>query len=112
MPSAPPKHAEYMRRRYQEDDQFRERHKNRVAVRKAKIDAEGKQIIEEAKAGGCRLCDETASCCLSFHHVGEKRFPISNWLRTVGSIAKLVAELDQCICVCENCHRKMHAGLL
>ncbi len=61
----------------------------------------------------CELCPETYKPCLEFHHVNNDRKgdkPISR-LRTFGR-KRLFAELQKCACLCSNCHRKVHGGVL
>lgn len=57
----------------------------------------------------CCMCGETEEACLDFHHVNseEKDYAISTLL-TRGSLKKIQEELQKCICVCSNCHRKIH----
>lgn len=62
---------------------------------------------------GCCFCEESESCCLDFHHVDpkEKEHTISEML-SMKNVSILVKEINKCVCVCSNCHRKIHAGLL
>ncbi len=62
---------------------------------------------------GCCFCDEFEPCCLDFHHLNpkEKEFTVSRLLSTK-NIKTIVQEINKCICVCSNCHRKIHAGYL
>lgn len=60
----------------------------------------------------CLVCGETDITCLDFHHLdpSKKEFCISTMLRNKRfSIKKIKEELDKCICLCANCHRKFHA---
>jgi hypothetical protein len=56
----------------------------------------------------CSQCGETYHNCLSFHHrdPAEKDINISR-ARTM-SYARLMAEIEKCDILCENCHRKLH----
>lgn len=57
----------------------------------------------------CVVCDENEPACLDFHHLDPsvKEFQISaqmpwmNW-------NNLMKEVDKCVCVCKNCHAKIH----
>ncbi len=61
---------------------------------------------------GCCFCEESASCCLDFHHPFEnKEKGVSYWVAGK-SFENIVNEISKCVCVCSNCHRKIHAGLL
>lgn len=73
-----------------------------------------KNVIDSLKETfGCCSCFEKNAACLDMHHldVGTKDDVIST-LATRKNISKLVEELNKCICVCANCHRKIHAGML
>lgn len=78
--------------------------RSRVATSKARFDA-----IKEYL--GCACCKEVHIACMDFHHVESdtKELAISQCKHH--SWAKLVAEIVKCVCVCANCHRKIHAGV-
>lgn len=59
---------------------------------------------------GCLVCGEGNAICLDFHHIGDKKYNISNAIfnSMVGKNA-LKNEIKKCIVVCSNCHRKIHA---
>lgn len=58
----------------------------------------------------CCHCGEAAPYCLDFHHVdgADKQFSVAN--HTQINWGTLVRELEKCVCLCSNCHRKVHAG--
>lgn len=58
------------------------------------------------------ICDETEPVCLDFHHIdpNEKDFTISK--HRGKSKENLLKEIKKCVCVCANCHRKIHAGII
>lgn len=106
-------HREYMRRRYAEDPDFRERHRARTRKNDIRYRKAGDKVIAEFKANGCSICDESEPCCLSAHHVrGGKEFSIGDARRRGISAKRIKDELLKCTCLCENCHRKVHAGVL
>jgi len=57
---------------------------------------------------GCFYCNDMDDVCLDFHHVELKKYDITK----VNSIDAIIKEMSKCICVCCNCHRKIHAGKL
>lgn len=61
----------------------------------------------------CKCCNEADACCLDLHHLdpNEKDVNISDVVR-YWSWDRLMSELDKCIVVCANCHRKIHAGVI
>jgi hypothetical protein len=107
-------HREYLRRRYSEDAEYRKRHREVVAKTRERAKLAIKQVVAQFRASGCSLCDERAACCLTAHHRdrSEKEFDLGNYLATGVSPARFLAELSKCVCVCFNCHAKIHAGLL
>lgn len=61
------------------------------------------------KMGGCQLCGEKDHAVIDFHHVGKKNFNIATALHWGYSWNTILEELKCCICLCANCHRKVHA---
>lgn len=69
---------------------------------------------------GCQACGESCAACLDFHHVdpAAKGGGITVVAMTVSRLEertqwrRLAEELAKCICLCANCHRKAHAGII
>lgn len=55
----------------------------------------------------CVKCGESHIACLDFHHLdpNKKEASIS---RLINSTKKLQQEIEKCIVLCSNCHRKLH----
>jgi hypothetical protein len=106
--------AEYMRRRYHTDPQYREAQCLAVRLNNAKAREKTQSLISQAKAGGCIVCSEKEPCCLGFHHLdpSTKEFDIGNAYQRRISPNRLARELAKCVCLCHNCHAKLHAGLI
>lgn len=71
-------------------------------------------LLAEYKNGlSCTFCGESEPPCLEFHHVDPtvKDFGIAEMIGQYGW-DKISSELKKCVCVCANCHRKIHAGIL
>lgn len=71
------------------------------------------QLVSDVKKDkGCQNCKENDPDCLDFHHIDpkEKEFTISEQVRKKVNPDKLLAEINKCIVLCANCHRKFHAG--
>jgi hypothetical protein len=105
-------HKQYMKDRYRNDAVFRAAHQTRVrrvAVRRV---AEIRDEIAEFKKTGCLLCPENEPCCLVAHHTDPKQkdFDIAQAATHQYGRARFTRELAKCVCLCENCHRKVHAG--
>lgn len=56
----------------------------------------------------CERCGEEDPPCLDFHHVGEKQMSISQMVVYGYSEDSILAEIEQCIVLCANCHRREH----
>lgn len=97
--------------RMAKDPAFREQQaaykKNYNRRKKAEVQA----LIDDFRRDGCQACSEKDPCCLSAHHLRNKRFTISSAWSGGWSLEEVKAELRKCVCLCENCHRKLHAGI-
>jgi hypothetical protein len=61
---------------------------------------------------GCYFCSEKDACCLDFHHPNDNKKDNISYLTMAKNIDKLFEEINKCIVICSNCHRKFHAGKL
>ena len=59
----------------------------------------------------CSFCGENEPCCLDFHHIDPslKKMSISAAFRSV-SKERVLSEINKCVILCANCHRKLHRG--
>ena len=95
------------RKRYNEkhrDDRKRQRLERKLGI--------GLFIDEYKSSRGCVVCGENFPAALDFHHTGEKTANVSQVSMRSWSIDRVVAEIDKCVLLCANCHRKVHAGFL
>lgn len=60
----------------------------------------------------CVACPETDSSCIDFHHLDEteKYSEVSTMFRRGFSRTSILEEINKCVALCANCHRKLHAG--
>lgn len=88
-----------------------ERKRKSKLANKLKLD-QSRQIIQQAKECGCKICGEKSFCCLDFHHLNPeaKDYNVSELRNHLPE--QLINEISKCIVLCANCHRKYHAGLL
>lgn len=58
----------------------------------------------------CSMCKENHPATLDFHHKNgkEKEMSITKLVYEGYSIEKILKEIEKCIVVCSNCHRKIH----
>lgn len=107
------KEAEKERKRYGSSPEYRERTlaANRASAlrRRERL----KAIVAEFRALGCALCPEAEPATLCAHHIdpAEKDGLISDMVDRA-SESRLRAELAKCVCLCHNCHAKLHAGII
>lgn len=108
------RHRVYMRTRWQTDPVFRDAQLKRVAANQHKYRKAVNALIEQFKQQGCLLCSERTMCCLAAHHLipTEKSFAIAQSRNNGKSPRAVSEELKKCVCLCHNCHAKVHAGLL
>jgi predicted HNH restriction endonuclease len=91
-------------------------YRDRSEYFKRAVDKRRKKIRSEAikyRGGKCELCGyKRCSRAFDFHHLDpkKKKFGISlNGLTR--SWERVRHELDNCIMLCANCHREVHAGI-
>ena len=97
-------------------------YKNFWAKNRARIDSNHYQFTEMMRercnqikhATGCHFCQELEPICLDFHHrlQFEKHLSISEMINRHSNWDKIITEIEKCVVVCANCHRKVHAGIL
>lgn len=63
---------------------------------------------EYKRKRGCRRCSEIDPVCLQFHHVEEKRMGVGEMIANSYPESDVRAEVEKCIVLCANCHRKEH----
>lgn len=94
----------YAKTHYQKN---KERYLNNIKKHKVKK----KEFIKSLKLE-CLRCGENDTRCLDYHHQDptEKRFAIASEYKNY-SIQTLKEEINKCIVLCANCHRKLHSPL-
>jgi hypothetical protein len=68
------------------------------------------KLLEYKLAHPCSVCGESEPCCIDFHHTNttQKDFTISSFKKK--HWLKVLNEIEKCIVLCANCHRKLHAN--
>lgn len=78
-------------------------------LRNAHTKAERSQIIRDIKrANVCARCGFADFRCLTFHHLRDKEFEISEAPSMRISVERLMKEIAKCIILCANCHLIEH----
>jgi len=88
---------------------WRKRHPEKYRKGYERSHAEKKQILDQARAGGCVRCGESDLACLDFHHRdgGITKEGHIGFIRRF-SVERILAEIVKCDVLCANCHRKHH----
>lgn len=106
----PEKRREYARRYYYEKD--REKQKRRVKARRTQL---FKDYATYKSSKKCLHCGEADPICLEFHHIDPATKDIDPGLMVTHwgwTIERIVEQLEAtCICLCSNCHKKIHRDL-
>ena len=95
----------------------REYYEKNKAVINERANARKRSImawVNDIKAqSGCSSCEENHPACLDFHHTdpSKKEQEISRMVRAGKGMAKIQKEIDKCVLLCANCHRKQHWGV-
>lgn len=70
-----------------------------------------KEYVDSIKIKAkCSRCQEDDIACLDFHHIDDKvkDFNIGEAVSRGISVDKINKEIDKCVILCSNCHRKLH----
>lgn len=73
-----------------------------------------REKYQEYKATlSCNVCGESEPCCLDFHHRDPETKDFTLSKASAGmSLKRIKEEIEKCVVLCSNCHRKVHAGVL
>lgn len=89
--------------------------KYRVQVKarnKATYDANRRAIDTYKATHGCGLCLEREPVCLEFHHLDPKQKDVGIAHYMLVPLETVWKEIEKCVILCSNCHKKVHAGIL
>ena len=100
-------HSEYLKVHYKNNKQY---YKDKAKKRNVNL----QNWIKEYKLSlKCKECGENHPACLDFHHLdpNEKDLEISAAINNGWNLERLLKEIEKCIVLCSNCHRKLHWNL-
>ena len=84
---------------------------NNLKIKHKSYKDEKKMWFKEFKETlNCSNCGENHPSCLEFHHLDplKKEFGISDAVGSLMSKESIIEEIEKCIVLCSNCHRKLH----
>ncbi len=69
-----------------------------------------RDTLNKYKTGkGCCRCSERDPVCLDFHHTSRnKEVNISEVTTRGWGLGRIMSEVQKCVVICSNCHRKLH----
>jgi len=93
----------WKKQHYQENKEF---YINKQQKRRKEI----KEFIDSFKTE-CDACYEYDKACLDFHHLdgADKDAAVSQALVNKWGNKRIITEIEKCVVLCSNCHRKLHA---
>lgn len=96
------------RDRYSKDESMRKR-KAATLQQRRKDRSEWLKNYKENQS--CFVCGESDSACLEFHHKdpSQKEELVSRLINQAASMKMVLNEIEKCVILCANCHRKLHA---
>ncbi len=111
----PEKQREFQRKwrinKYHTDPEYRKR-QNAITAKNSKTNlVVARELIAEFRKNGCTKCDESSVDCLCAHHKNPKtkKFSLGSLASIKPSREIVEKELKKCVCLCLNCHAKLHA---
>jgi hypothetical protein len=64
----------------------------------------------------CVVCSESCAECLDFHHLDpstkDRTYRTLPEFARKGGLDAVKKEIEKCVVLCANCHRKVHAGVI
>ena len=91
---------------------YREHKEERSAATKAYIERNKQWLKHYKETQQCLICGEDCVVCLDFHHPdGDKGETIGKMPWSFG-IQQMQREIDKCVVLCANCHRKVHHSVI
>jgi predicted HNH restriction endonuclease len=89
---------------------MREYIKANHATMTERMRAKKQEIMEWKRSRGCTVCGETEPWVLDMHHLDPTEKEANS--AQSATLKTFLKEVDKCVLVCSNCHRKVHAGVL
>ena len=105
---------EYGRAWYHKQIQNPEFRKQRARITARRAEKLKKWYQEYKSTLACKICGESCTICLDFHHLDplRKDIAVSQMIAQGYGRSRIENEISKCIVLCKNCHAKLHAGLV
>lgn len=95
----------HVKKKYRYPEKEREQNARQRQIRR--------EIINGYKSErGCAHCGDTDPVVLDLHHMdpNDKRASVAEMAANKAPIDLIQSEIEKCVVLCANCHRKLHAG--
>jgi len=104
------RNREYAKKRRSENPELAKKAKESLKAWREMRQAEAREIARKWRSQGCCVCGESNPCCIDAHHKDqrEKSVNIATLVNMGLKPEVVVLELNKCIPICANCHRKYH----
>ena len=101
MPAKNPK--EYAAKHYQQNKNL---YAERSRVARLKVKEWYNELMNDKF---CQKCGESDTIVLEWHHIDptKKDMSVADMLTRRGK-QTIIEEMDKCMCLCANCHRRLH----
>lgn len=94
------------------DKEYKNNKNTYLKRRKKQQEKNRERLKEYKKTLSCVSCGEKETCCLEFHHLDPSKKDFNIGMSLFHSDKKFQEEIEKCICVCANCHKKIHANII
>ena len=93
---------------YDKEKYLKNKQKRQESNKKYKLKIR-KWFKDYKKTLKCEKCDESHWACLEFHHIkNNKDNAVSNMVAAGYGKDRIMKEVNKCMVLCANCHRKVH----
>jgi hypothetical protein len=93
-------HRDYMAERLAKDPEFNAAHRRNVVESNRRVKERVAELISKFRQNGCIICGE------------KEPYNLGDLTRGRHGVATVEAELAKCVCICANCHCKVHGGVV
>ncbi len=94
--------------KYRREWYAKNKESEKAHVRRRKLEL--REWLKNYKKGlSCSKCGENHIATLEFHHEkGNKEKSVANMIHDGHSVKMILNEIEKCVVLCSNCHRKIH----
>ena len=90
---------------------YRDTHRERINAEQRQRTKDKGDFLDSFREP-CVVCGESEKACIDFHHKDPSTKLFSVGSSKTKTYEELEKEINKCVCLCANCHRKYHKGLI